>query len=149
MFSSNTHILLRVLGRLASFISILVMRRFFANNTKILFNAGCVQGFTVSLVCLFVCLSVCLSVCLLVSVYYSGVCVTFVFCPNCESCTRPADFHKLGIYGNGQVWGKVYDVFCRTLSRVGRCCGFRGVFRVLRKCFFWFLSTNAHGLLQV
>ena len=62
-------------SHLASFTSLLIMRSFFAYRQKSLFILGCVQGASISLVCLSVCL--CPS------------CVTFVVFTDCESCTRP------------------------------------------------------------
>ena len=68
-----------------------------------------------------------------------------------------ADFRKPGIYGSGRVWANAWDVFCLPPSRGGRgrraavdfvvCFGCGGIFS--RFFFRLFLSSNAHGLLQV
>ena len=69
-----------------------------------------------------------------------------------------ADLHKPGIYGIGRVWASAWDVFHRMPSRVtrGRRAAvdfFAVVFSVGRICecffFYFFFSSNAHGLLQV
>ena len=87
LFSSDAHGLLQVRGHLASFTSLLIMRSFFAYRQKSLFILGCVQGASISLVCLSVCL--CPS------------CVTFVVFTDCESCTRPISTNP-GSIGAGE-----------------------------------------------
>ena len=69
-----------------------------------------------------------------------------------------ADFHKPGIHGSGRVCAKAWDVFRRTRLEVVAVAGLlwilwcvldaAGFFRVFFFPFF-FLSSNAHGLLQV
>ena len=79
-----------------------------------------------------------------ISLSVSGsVCATSAVFADCESCTRPIFFHKLGIYGNGKVWANAWDVFPRMPCRVGRgrrpavdfvvCFGWGGFF--FRFCF--------------
>ena len=82
------------------------------------------------------------------------VCVTFVLFTDCESCRRPISTHTRDLWKRASA--NAWDVFHRTPFRGGRgrraavdfvvCFGYGGISFFFS---FFFVCSNAHGLLQV
>ena len=110
---------------------------FFADRQRSLFIPGCVQGAIIYLINWSVCLSV-------------SVCVTFVFFPYCESCTRPISTNPGSM--EASKYELTWDMFRRALSRGGGgrwaavdfvvCFGSGVFFLFCVVLFFSFLRTH-------